>query len=107
MSHQQHLLVLPGGHSREAQSSDDDYSDSRTEGATEADMVTTPVADDAPSANITHGPTPAPPGEELAQVMDVDLPAGSPVSSNEDDLLTGCNDAGVEGEIANLSVSTP
>ena len=103
MFHQQHLLGQAKSQSKEAQSSDDDRSDD----ATEADMITAQVADDAPSASTTHKSASAPPGEEQGQVMDVDQPPGSPVSPNEDDLLTGGTDAGVEGRMANLMVSTP
>ena len=107
MSHQQHLLGQAGSHSGEAQGRDDDHSNSETDGATEEDMVTTQAADDALSASITHGSASASPSQEQAQVMDVDQPPGSPVSPNEDDLLTGGTDTGVEREMANLMVSTP
>ena len=44
--------------------------------------------------------------------MDVDdrndgQPPASPISSGEDDLLTGGGAVGVEGEMANLKVSSP
>ena len=39
--------------------------------------------------------------------MDVDQTPGSPVSPNENDLPTGATDAGVEGKMASLTVSTP
>ena len=107
MSHQQHLLGQAKSHSKEAQSSDDDHSDSRTDDATEADMITTQAADDTPSVSITHESASAPPGEEQEQVMDVEQPPGSPISPNEDDLLTGATDVGVEGKMATLTVSTP
>ena len=38
----------------------------------EVDMIATQAASDAPSVSITHGSASAPPGEEQAQVMDVD-----------------------------------
>ena len=44
---------------------------------------------------------------DVDQVMDVDQPPVSPVSPNQDDLLTSGTDAGVEGKMANLTVSTP
>ena len=107
MSHQQHLLGQAGSHSTKAQGSDDDCSDSRTDDATEVDMITTQMADDALPASITHESASASPGEEQEQVMDVEQPPVSPVSPNEDDLLTGGTHAGVEGKMANLMVSTP
>ena len=80
---------------------EDDPSDSEAEGV----MAITPVADDAPPASITP--------ESLTDcTMVVDdgdehqTPA-SPISHREDDLLTGDTVVGVEGEMANLTVSSP
>ena len=92
--------------------SDDDHSDSGTESATEADIASTQVADDAPSVSTTPESLVPPPGEEQTQSMDVDYvddcqPPASPVSHREDELLTGGNVVGVEGEMANLKVSSP
>ena len=73
-------------------------------------MVITPVADDAPPVSTTaHLPDP-PPAEE--QTMGVDdgndgQPPPSPVSPREDEILTGGGAVGVEGEMANLTVSSP
>ena len=73
-------------------------------------MVITPVADDAPPVSTTtHLPDP-PPAEE--QTMGVDdgndgQPPASPVSPREDEILTGGGAVGVEGEMANLTVSSP
>ena len=64
MSHQQHLFGQAGSHSREAQGSDDDCSNSGTDGVMEADTIATQAAGDAPSASITHGSASAPPGKE-------------------------------------------
>ena len=87
---------------------EDDLSNSEAEGA----MAITPVADNAPSASTTHGSLASPPGGEQTCTMEVDdgdenqAPA-SPVSPGEDDLLTGNTIVGVEGEMANLMVSSP
>ena len=75
-------------------------------------MATTPVADDAPPVSTMPEPLTAPPGEEQTHSMEVDdrddsQPPASPVSYKEDELLTGGNVVGVEGEMANLKVSSP
>ena len=88
--------------------SNDNQSDSRAKGT----MVITPVADDAPPASATPESLTFPPGEEQTRSMEVDdrdehqTPA-SPVSHREDELLTGDTAVGVEGEMANLTVSSP
>ena len=87
---------------------EDGLSDSGTEGA----MAITPVADDAPPVSATPESLTSPLGEEQTSTMEVDdrdehqTPA-SPVSHREDDLLTGNTVVGVEGEMANLMVSSP
>ena len=92
---------LRGGH-------EDDLSNSGTKGA----MAITPVADDAPPASATPESLTSPPGEEQTHTMEVDdgdehqTPA-SPVSHREDNLLTGDTVVGVEGKMANLTVSSP
>ena len=97
-------LVQP----EETPASEDDLSDSRAEGA----MATTPVADDAPQVSATPEPLTSSPGEEQTCSMEVDdrddcQPLASPVSYREDELLTGSDAVGVEGEMANLTVSSP
>ena len=87
---------------------EDDPSDSKAEGA----MAITPVAEDALPANVTPESLTLPLGEEQTCTMEVNdrdehqTPA-SPVSHREDDLLTGDTVVGVEGEMANLMVSSP
>ena len=87
---------------------EDDLSDSEAQGA----MAITPVAYDAPSASAAPESLTSPPGEEQTHTMEVDdgdenqTPA-SPISPREDDLLTGDTVVGVEGEMANLMVSSP
>ena len=92
---------LRGGHK-------DDLSDSKAEGA----MAITPVAYDAPSVSAAPESLTSPPGEEQTRIMDVDdgdehQTLASPVSPREDKLLTGDTTVGVEGEMANLTVSSP
>ena len=87
---------------------DDDPSDSKAKDA----MATTPVADDAPAVSATPESLTSPPGEEQIRSMEVDdgdegQPPASPVSHREDELLTGGGAVGVEGEMANLMVSSP
>ena len=92
---------LRGGH-------EDGSSDSRTEGG----MAITPVADDALPAGTAPESLTSPLGEEQTCTMEVDdwdkhqTPA-SPVSHREDAILTGDTVVGVEGEMANLTVSSP
>ena len=75
-------------------------------------MVTTPVVDDAPTVSATPEQLTSPPGEEQTQSMEVEdgndhQPPASPVSHRENELLTGGDAVGVEGEMANLKVSSP
>ena len=87
---------------------EDDSSDSEAKGA----MAIAPVTGDAPSASTAPESLTSPPGEEQTRTMEVDdgdehqTPA-SPISPRKDDLLTGDTVVGVEGEIANLTVSSP
>ena len=75
-------------------------------------MATTPVADNAPAVSTAPESLTSPPGEEQTRSMEVDdgddsQPPASPVSHREDELLTGGGAVGVEGEMANLTVSSP
>ena len=93
--------VLPEG----TPAHDDNPSDSKAEGA----MATTPVANDTPAVSIAPESLTSPPGEEQTRSMEVDdsQPPASPISHREDELLTGGDAVGVEGEMANLMVSSP
>ena len=98
------VRVPPG----ETPASKDDLSDSGAEGA----MAATPVADDAPPVSATPESLTSPPGEDQTCSMEVDdgddpQPPASPISHREDELLTGGDAVGVEGEMANLTVSSP
>ena len=60
---------------------------------------------------MTH-PSDPPPVEEQAHPMEVEegndvQPPASPVFPTEDEILTGGGVVGVEGEMANLQVSSP
>ena len=75
-------------------------------------MAATPVADDAPPVSATPEPLTSPPGDDQTHFMEVDdgddrQPPASPVFHREDELLTGGDAVGVEGEMANLTVSSP
>ena len=92
--------------------SDGNPSDSGAEGAEEAEMATTPVDDDAPPVSTMSKPLTIPPGEEPTCSVEVDdrddhQPPASLVSHREDELLTGGDVVGMEGEMANLTVSSP
>ena len=92
--------------------SEDDPSDSGAKDAQEAEMATTPVADDGPAVSAIPEPLTSPPEEEQTRSMEVDdgddhQPPASPISHREDKLLTGGDVVGVEGEMANLMVSSP
>ena len=75
-------------------------------------MATTPVANNAPAVSAAPESLTSPPGEEQTRSMEVDdgddsQPPASPVSPREYELLTGGGAVGVEGEMANLMVSSP
>ena len=75
-------------------------------------MATSPVANDAPAVSTVPESLTSPPGEEQTRSMEVDdgdegQPPASPISHREDELLTGGGAVGVEGEMANLTVSSP
>ena len=81
----------------------------------QAEVAPAPVADNAPSESA-EVPAPDPlPAEDQDQAMEVDdeaahLSLPSPVSHEEDDLLTGLPPSGVmevESSLAHLSVSAP
>ena len=112
ISHYESSLGRAQVQPEETPTSEDDLSDSGAEGAKEAEMATTPVADDAPPVSAMPQPLTPPPGEEQTHSMDLDdgddhQPPASPISYREDELLTGSNAVCVEGEMANLKVSSP
>ena len=78
----------------------------------EGAMAITPVTNDTPQVSVAPESRTSPPGEEQTCTMEVDdgdeyQPPASPVSPRKDDLLTGGTVVGVEGEMANPTVSSP
>ena len=78
----------------------------------QARTATTPGVDDTPSKSATTQASDPPPTEGQTNAMEVDdegihpRPA-SPISTAEDDLLTGGGAIGVESDLAHLTVSSP
>ena len=112
ISHHESNLRVVWDQPEETAISDDDSSDHGAGDTAEAEMATTPVAKNTPSGSTpTQSPDP-PLAKEQTHAMEVDdegggPPPASPVSPGEDDLLTGGGVVGVEGEMANLTVSSP
>ena len=107
-----HKSNLGWGQPGDIATNDDDLSDHGAREATEAEMAIAPEADDTPSGSAMTQSSDPPPVEGPAHAMEVDdedggLPPASPVSPVDDDLLTGGGAIGVEGEMANLKVSSP
>ena len=76
------------------------YDDSQFSHSAQAEMAPAPRADDAPSESATTPASDPPPAEGQTQDMEVDddsirphLP--SPISREDDDLLTGSEEIGV------------
>ena len=96
----------------ETTTSDDDSSDHGAGDTAEAEMAITPGVNDAPSGDAMTQSSDPPPVEEQTHSMEVDdkdegPPPASPVFPREDYLLTGGGAVRVEGEMANLTVSSP
>ena len=107
-----HESNLGRGQPGDITTNDDDSSDHGAREAAEAEMAIAPVADDTPSGSATTQSSDPPPAKGQAHAMEVDdedggPPPASPISPGEDDLLTGSGAVGVEGEMANLKVSSP
>ena len=107
-----HESNLRQGQPEDITTGDDDLSGHGAGGAAKAEMATAPETDDTPSGSTTTQSSDHPPAEVPAHAMEVDdeddgPPPASPVSPVDDDLLTGGGAVGVEGEMANLKVSSP
>ena len=92
--------------------SDDDLSDHGAGEAAKAEMAIAPVAGDTPSGSAMTQSSAPHPAQGQAHAMEVDDKDGgpapaSPISPVDDNLLTGGGAIGVEGEMANLKVSSP
>ena len=108
----QHESHIGRDQAEETTTSDDSSSDHGAADIEEAEMAIMPVADDAPPVSAMTQPSNPPPVEEEAPLMEVDEgndrpPPASPISPGEDEILTGGGATGVEGEMANLKVSSP
>ena len=90
---------------------DDDSSDHGAGEATESEMAIAQETDDTPSVSAPEqGPDP-PPAEIQSHAMEVDdehgnPPPASPVSPADDELLTSSGAVDIEGDLANLTVSS-
>ena len=76
----------------------------------EAEMATTPGTDDTPSESASAPVSVSPPSEDHAMEVDkgaVGQPPASPVSREDDNLLSGNDAVGVEAGLAHLTVSSP
>ena len=78
----------------------------------EAEMATAPGANDPPSESAMTQASDPPPTEGQTHAMEVDnegihSPPASPISSVDNDLLTGSGAIGVEADLAHLTVSSP
>ena len=75
-------------------------------------MATAPEVDNAPSESATTQASDPPPTEGQTHAMEVDdkgthSHSASPISTAEDNLLTGGGAIGVESDLAHLMVSSP
>ena len=107
-----HQSNLGWGQSEDMAPYDDDSSDHRAGEAMESEMVIAPETDDTPSVSALEQSPDPPPAESQFHAMEVDdkhgdPPPASPVSPVDDDLLTGGGTADIEGDFANLMVSSP
>ena len=107
-----HESSLKWGQLEDITTGDDDLSDHGAGDVAKAEMAIAPVADDTPSGSATTQSSDPPPAKGQTRAMEVDdenvgPPPASPISPGQDDLLTGSGAVGVEGEMANLKVSSP
>ena len=107
-----HESNLGWGQLEDITTGDDDLSDHGAGEAAEAEMAIAPVANDIPSEGTMTQSSDPPPAKCSAHAMEVDdkddgPPPASPISPADDDLLTGSGAVGLEGEMANLKVSSP
>ena len=77
-----------------------------------AEMAIAPETDDTPSVSALEQSPDPPPAESQSHAMEVDdehgdPPPASPISPVDDDLLTSGGAANIEGDLANLTISSP
>ena len=75
-------------------------------------MAIAPETGDTPSVSAPEQSSNPPPAKSQSHAMEVDdkqadPPPASPISPADDDLLTGGGAADIEGDLANLTVSSP
>ena len=107
-----HQSNLGWGQSGDTATYDDDSSDHGAGEAMESEMAIAQETDDTPSVSaLAQSPDP-PPAKSQSHAMEVDdehgdPPPASPISPTDDDLLTGSGAVDIEGDLANLTVSSP
>ena len=107
-----HQSNLGWGQSGDTATHDDDSSDHGAGEAMESEMAVAQETDDTPSVSAPKQSPDPPPAKSQSHAMEVDdkhgdPPPASPVSSADDDLLTGSGVVNIEGDLANLTVSSP
>ena len=107
-----HQSNLGWGKSGDMAPNDDDSSDHGAGEATESEMAIAPETGDTPSVSAPEQSSNPPPAKSQSHAMEVDdeqgnPPPASPISPVDDDLLTGRETADIEGDLANLMVSSP
>ena len=108
----QHQSNLGWGQPGDTATHDDDSSDHGAREAAKSEMAIAPETNDTPSVSATTQSPDLPPAESQAHAMEVDdkhgnPPPASPISPADDDLLTGSGAVDIEGDLANLMVSSP
>ena len=107
-----HQSNLGRGQPGDIATHDNDSSDHGASKAAEVQMAIAPETDDTPSVSATTQSSDPPPAEGQAHVMEVDDENGNPppassISPADDDLLMGSGAVDIEGDLANLTVSSP
>ena len=107
-----HQSNLGRGESGDMAPDGDDLSDHGAGEAMESEMAIAPETGDTPSVSAPEQSSDPPPAKSQSHAMEVDdeqgdPPPASPVSPADDDLLTGGGAADIEGDLANLTVSSP
>ena len=107
-----HQSDLGWGQSGDTAPHDDDLSDHEAGEATESEMAIAQETDDTPLVSAPEQSPDPPPAKSQSHAMEVDdehgdPPPASPVSPADDDLLTGSGVVDIEGDLANLTVSSP
>ena len=106
-----HQSNLGRGKSGDAAPNDDDSSDHGAGKAAESEIAIAPETGDTPSVSAPEQSSDSPPAKSQSHAMEVDdeqgnQPPASPISPADDDLLTGGGVADIEGDLANLTVSS-